>query len=233
MSANPHIGPASLTTTIFGGRVSSAKKSPAPAWSNGTGGSHRDVNKDLTRLERRKSVVTAPNLKNDGTRVNALDEPWRSMTAEDALRHLVAEDALRRTSEGQSESQRLGLGGLVNRRLLVAWRRENGLCAKCGRAIPADEPEFRNCSRCRSAFRDRARRKALNLTEAERLARNARARKSYFKIVHGTPPPPKVVAPVVAVVAQKQTAAGPKRDRAAYFRAYRAAKADREAEAKS
>ena len=191
--------------------------------------------------------MTAPNLKNDGTRVNGRDA-WRAMSAEDALAYLVAEDVARRTAAGQSESQRLGLGGLANRRLLVAWRLERGLCAKCGRAIPADEPEFRNCSRCRSAFRDRARRKALNLTEAERLARNARSRRSYFKIVHGTPPPPKVVARVVAVVAevvapmvaevapvvaQEQTAAGPKRDRAAYFRAYRAAKADREAEAKS
>ena len=192
--------------------------------------------------------MTAPNLKNDGTRVNG--DAWRAMSAEDALAYLVAEDVARRTAAGQSESQRLGLGGLANRRLLVAWRLERGLCAKCGRAIPADQKTFRNCPRCRKSFRDRERRKALNLTEAERLARNARSRRSYFKIVHGTPPPPKVVAPVVApmvvapvvapmvaevapVVAQEQTAAGPKRDRAAYFRAYRAAKADREAEAKS
>ena len=166
----------------------------------------------------------------------AADEPWRSMTAEDALRHLVAEDVARRTSAARDEAYGLGLGGAANRKRLVAWRREHGLCAKCGRAIPADEL-FKHCPKCRKAFRERERRKTLNLTPALRLARAERSRRSYYKLAHGAPPPPKVVAvvaPVVAVVApvvapkvvaaatRKQTAAGPKRDRAAYFREYRA-----------
>ena len=164
------------------------------------------------------------------------DEPWRCMSAEDALAFLLVADAARRTDEGRDEAYGLRLGGIGNRKRLVAWRREHGLCAKCGRAIPADEL-FKHCPKCRAAFRDWERRRNLNLTEAQRLERNERARRSYHKLAHGKAAPPKVVAvvapKVVAVVAQKQTAAGPKRDRAGYFREYRAAKAKLKAEAKS
>ena len=175
-------------------------------------------------------------------------ETWRRMSAADALAYLVAQDAARRTMEGRDEAYALRLGGIGNRKRLVAWRRENGLCPKCGRAIPADEPEFKHCRRCREAFREYQRHVNANLTEPQRLARNERARRSYHKLVHGKTPPPKVVAvvapkvvaaEVVAVVAppststKKETAAGPKRDRALYFREYRAARAKRKAEAKS
>ena len=200
--------------------------------------------------------MTNNTLKTDAPRVNKLapdsgaeGAPWRTMTACDALAFLVAEDVARRTREGRGEAHELGLGGPANRRRLVAWRRENQLCPKCGRGLPADEPEFKNCPLCRESFRNQQSRHNRNMTAAQRLARNERARKSYHKIVHGTPPP-KVVAPavaevvapvvavvapvvavvapkVVAVVAQKQTAVGPKRDRAAYFRAYRANRANR------
>ena len=178
-------------------------------------------------------------------------EPWRSMTAEDALRHLLDADAARRTMEAQAEAYRLGLGGLSNRRRLVAWRRENGLCPKCGRAIRADEAEFKHCRRCRQTFREQQRHFNASLTEPQRLARNERARKSYHKLAHGKAAPPKVVTlitpkvvtrevvtpmvtpdPMVTPVVtppststKKQTAAGPKRDRAEYMRAYRADRA--------
>ena len=145
------------------------------------------------------------------------------MTAEDALAYLVAEDVARRTKEGRDEAYALRLGGIANRKRLVAWRRENGLCAKCGRAIPTDEAEFKHCPKCRKAFRDWERRRSRNLTEPQRLARNERARRSYHKLAHGKAAPPKVVAqpaPPSEVVARN----GPKRDRASYFRAYRLAR---------
>ena len=146
------------------------------------------------------------------------------MTAEDALAYLVAEDAARRTMEGRDEAYGLRLGGIGNRKRLVAWRRENGLCAKCGRAIPANEP-FKHCPKCRAAFRDWEKRRTRHgLTEAQRLARNERARRSYHKLVHGKPAPPKVVTLVTPMVTRDKTG-GPKRDRAAYMRAYRARKA--------
>ncbi len=150
-------------------------------------------------------------------------EPWRSMTAEDALAYLVAEDAARRTSEARDEAYGLRLGGIANRKRLVAWRRENGLCPKCGRAIRADEPEFKHCRRCRQAFREYQRHVNANLNERQRLARNERARRSYHKLVHGKAPPPKVVAPGPMVTpVTPVTRAGPKRDRAEYMREYRA-----------
>ena len=158
-------------------------------------------------------------------------EPWRSMPAEDALAYLVAEDVARRTDEARDKAYGLRLGGIANRRRLVAWRRENGLCPKCGRAPRADEPEFKHCRRCREGFRVSQRHVNANLTEPQRLARNERARRSYHRLVHGKPASPKVVTPMVAVVtptstsAQKQTAADPKRDRAAYMREYRAKRA--------
>ena len=192
--------------------------------------------------------MTAPNLRPAAARVNAHDddEPWRCMTAEDALASLVDADAAQRTLEGRRTANRLGLVGIANKRRLVAWRRENQLCPKCGRGLPADEP-FKHCPRCRRSFREHQRRVNANLTEPQRLARNARARKSYYKITHGKPPPPKVVAPVVTpvvtpdpvvtrsakVVTRDQKTGAPLRDRAAYMREYRSGKADRKAEAKS
>ena len=160
------------------------------------------------------------------------------MTPKDALAYLLAEDAARRTDEARDEAYGLRLGGIANRKRLIAWRRENGLCPKCGRAIRADEPEFKHCRRCRAAFSLQQRRYNANLTEPQRLARNARARRSYHKITHGKLPPKpvtplvtEVVTPVIPMVTpaatptQEQMAAGPKRDRAAYMRAYRSRKA--------
>ena len=149
-------------------------------------------------------------------------EPWRSMTAEDALAYLADADAAQRTLEGRRAANRLGLVGIANHRRLVAWRRENQLCPKCGSGLPADEP-FKHCPRCRQSFREYQRHFNANLNEPQRRARNERARRSYHKIMHGKPPPSKVVAP--------ETPAGPKRDRAAYFRTYRAAKTKLKAEA--
>ena len=128
--------------------------------------------------------------------------------------------------EGRDEAYALRLGGIGNRKRLVAWRRENGLCPKCGRAIRADEPEFKHCRRCREAFREYQRHVNANLTEPQRLARNERARRSYHKLVHGKAAPPKVVTPMVTpkVVTPKPMADGPKRDRAEYMREYRASK---------
>ena len=117
------------------------------------------------------------------------------MTAEDALAYLVAASAARRTMEGRDEAYALRLGGIGNRKRLVAWRRENGLCPKCGRSIRADEPEFKHCRRCREAFREYQRHVNANLTEPQRLARNERARRSYHKLAHGKPAPPKVGLP--------------------------------------
>ena len=156
-------------------------------------------------------------------------ETWRRMRAADALAYLVAQDAARRTMEGRDEAYALRLGGIGNRKRLVAWRRENGLCPKCGRAIRADEPEFKHCRRCREAFREYQRHVNANLTEPQRLARNERARKSYHKLAHGKPAPPKVITlvtpkVVTPMVARNQTG-GPIRDRAAYMCAYRARKA--------
>ena len=145
------------------------------------------------------------------------------MSAADALAYLVAQDAARRTMEGRDEAYALRLGGIGNRKRLVAWRRENRLCPKCGRAIRADEPEFKHCRHCREAFREYQRHVNANLTEPQRLRRNERARKSYHKLAHGKAAPPKVVAqpaPPSEVVARN----GPKRDRASYFRAYRLAR---------
>ena len=116
--------------------------------------------------------------------------PWRSMTAAAALAWLLAEDVARRASEPPPPS----LGGHANRKKLVAWRRENGRCSKCGRAIPADE-QFVHCRRCRKSFRDWQRHRGQNLTEPQRLARNERARRSYHKLTHGKPAPPKVGLP--------------------------------------
>ena len=178
------------------------------------------------------------------------------MTPKDALAYLLAEDAARRTDEARDEAYALRLGGIANRKRLVAWRRENGLCPKCGRAIRADEPEFKHCRRCREAFREYQRHVNANLTEPQRLARNERARRSYYKLTHGKPPPElvtrrRMVTPVVtpdpmvtevvtpgqrtdlkpstsdvpSLSVQKPTPGGPKRDRAAYMRAYRARKA--------
>lgn len=112
-------------------------------------------------------------------------EPWRSMAAEAALDYLAAQDAARRTEETRDKAYGLRLGGYANRRRLVAWRRENGLRAKCGRAIPADEAEFKHCPRCRQSFREQQRRVNANLNEPQRLARNERARRSYHKLTHG------------------------------------------------
>ena len=148
------------------------------------------------------------------------------MTAEDALAYLVAEDAARRTLEGRDEAYALRLGGISNRKRLVAWRRENGLCPKCGRAIRADEPEFKHCRRCREAFREYQRHVNANLTEPQRLARNERARRSYHKLAHGKPAPPKAVTPMVTPMVTRDKTGGPKRDRAKYMRAYRARKAE-------
>ena len=199
--------------------------------------------------------MTNPTLKTDSNRVNLSPdiepegEPWRTMESEDALAYLVDADAAQRTLEGRRAASRLGLVGIANKRRLVAWRRENQLCPKCGRALPADEP-FKHCPRCRRSFREHQRHVNANMTEPQRLARNERARRSYHKLANGKPAPPKriaevvapmvaeVVAPMVAevvapMVAEVVAPTGPKRDRAAYFRAYRAAKANREAEAKS
>ena len=159
------------------------------------------------------------------------------MTAEDALAYLVAADVARRTQEGRDDAYALRLGGIANRKRLVAWRRENGLCAKCGCAIPADEAEFKHCPKCRKAFREWERRRSRNLTEPQRLARNERARRSYHKFRHGKPAPPKVVtlvtktrtkmvAPMVTPMVTRDKADGPKRDRAMYMRKYRARKAE-------
>ena len=147
-------------------------------------------------------------------------EPWRSMEAEDALAYLVAEDVARRTEEGRDEAYGRRLGGIGNRRRLVAWRRENGLCPKCGRAIPADEAEFKHCPRCRESFRLTQRYINANLNEHQRLARNERGRRSYHKLVHGKAPPPKVVRRGAMVTPPARV--GPKRDRAEYMREYRA-----------
>ena len=114
------------------------------------------------------------------------------MTAEDALAYLVDADAARRTLEGRRAANRLGLVGIANKRLLVAWRRENQLCPKCGRGLPANEP-FKHCERCRRAFRQYQRHVNANLTERQRLLRNERARRSYHKLAHGKAPPAKVV----------------------------------------
>ena len=149
----------------------------------------------------------------------------------------MAEDVARRTSEGRDGAYALRLGGLANRKRLVAWRRENGLCAKCGRAIPADEAQFKHCPKCRKAFRDWERERSRNLTEPQRLARNERARRSYHKLAHGKPAPPKVVTlvtktrtkmvtPMVTPMVTRDKTGGPKRDRAEYMRAYRARKAE-------
>ena len=141
-------------------------------------------------------------------------DPWRSMTPENALAYLVAEDVARRTDEARDEVYGRRLGGIANRKRLVAWRREHGVCAKCGRAIPADESEFKHCPRCRAAFRDWEKRRTRHgLTEAQRLARNERARRSYHKLVHGKAPPPKVVTldpmvtPVVTPAQRKNSPA--------------------------
>ena len=110
------------------------------------------------------------------------------MTAEDALAYLVDADAARRTLEGRRAANRLGLVGIANKRRLVAWRRENQLCPKCGSGLPADEP-FKHCPRCRQSFREHQRHVNATLNERQRLARNERARRSYHKLVHGKPPP--------------------------------------------
>ena len=154
------------------------------------------------------------------------------MTAEDALAYLVAEDAARRTREGRDEAYGLRLGGRANRKRLIAWRRENGLCPKCGRAIPVDEVEYKHCPKCRAAFRHHQRHVNANLTEPQRRARNERERQRYHKIMHGRPAPPRVAAPkrtrvaapvVTPLVTPVAAPTGPRRDRAAYMRAYRAA----------
>ena len=143
--------------------------------------------------------------------------PWRSMTAADALAWLVAEDVARRASERHAP----GLSGPANRKRLIAWRREHGFCPKCGRPIPADE-QFIHCPRCRQAFREWEKRRPH--TEAQRLARNARARRYYNRIIK--PGLPKVVTPMVTpgpMVTRNQPGTGKaKRDRAEYMRAYRA-----------
>ena len=179
-------------------------------------------------------------------------DPWRSMSAEGALAFLLAEDVARRTSAARDEAYGLRLGGIANRKRLVAWRRENGLCPKCGRAIPADKVEFKHCPSCRKAFREYQRHVNASLNETQRIARNERARKSYHKLTHGQPPPElvtrrRMVTPMVTVVTPdpmvtksdnltsstaRKTAAGPKRDRAEYMRDYRAAKAAQQAEPK-
>ena len=151
-------------------------------------------------------------------------EPWRTMSAEDALAYLAAEDAAQRTLEGRAEAYARRLGGYANRRRLVAWRRENGLCPKCGRARRADDPEFKHCRICRKAFREHQRHLNANLTEPQRLARNERARRSYHKLAHGKAPPPKAVTgevPVVTPMVTPTITGGPKRDRAEYMRQYR------------
>ena len=183
--------------------------------------------------------MTNPKLKYPTATVNSLSDlepvrdPWRTMTAQDALAFLLAEDAAQRTLDAHE----LRLGGFSNRRRLRAWRRENGLCPKCGTATPADKPKFKHCQKCRDAMSEQQRRFNANLTEPLRLARNERARRSYHKITHGKPPPElvmrrrmvtEVVTPVIPVVTevvtpaapptQEQIAAGPKRDRAEYMR---------------
>ena len=158
-------------------------------------------------------------------------EAWRSMPEAEALAHLVALDVARRTSEGRAGADELHLTGLRNRSRLRAWRRENGICPKCGTAIPADEPEYKHCPKCRAVFRDRENRRNANLTEPQRLARNERSRQRFHRIVHGQAAPPKVVTPKVTPVVTPppvvthKTGSGAKRDRAKYMRAYRAKKA--------
>ena len=165
------------------------------------------------------------------------------MTPADALAWLVAEDVARRARENPP----LGMAGAANRKKLVAWRRANERCPKCGRAIPADE-QFIYCPRCRAiAFAEYQRHINRNLTHTQRLARNARSNRSYHKLTHGRPPPPKVVTPpgpngyatgpMVTPDPRwlrrrprwlrgprwlRTSPASPKRDRAAYMRAYRA-----------
>ena len=102
---------------------------------------------------------------------------WRSMAAEAALDYLAAQDAARRTEEARDKAYARRLGGIANRRRRVAWRLENGLCPKCGRARRADDPEFKHCRICRQAFREYQRHVNANLTEPQRLARNERARR--------------------------------------------------------
>ena len=158
-------------------------------------------------------------------------ETWRRMSAADALAYLVAQDAARRTREGRDEAYGLRLGGIGNRKRLVAWRRENGLCPKCGRAIPADEPEFKHCRRCREAFREYQRHVNANLTEPQRLggtsARAARAttNSSARQAAAAQGGYAGSGYAVTAEVVTRDKTGGPKRDRAAYMRAYRARKA--------
>ena len=60
-----------------------------------------------------------------------------------------------------SERHAPGLSGPANRKRLIAWRRENGFCPKCGRPIPADE-QFIHCPRCRQVFRDWEKRPSIS-----------------------------------------------------------------------
>ena len=71
-------------------------------------------------------------------------DPWRSMSAEGALAFLLAEDVARRTSAARDEAYGLRLGGIANRKRLIAWRRENrSLCPNrtAGGAIQADQTD--------------------------------------------------------------------------------------------
>ena len=129
----------------------------------------------------------------------------------------------RRTSEGRDEAYGLRLEGVANRKRLIAWRRESGLCAKCGSAIRPDQAEFKHCERCRDAFSLQQRRYNARLTERQRLARNARtSRKSYWRCAHGKPlHRPRWLRPPPPLVTEAVTRPGPKRDRAEYMRLYR------------
>ena len=206
-----------------------------------------EATSEISARQQKKAQMTIPTVKPDFHPVNPSPEiepegePWRSMSADDALDYLAAQDAARRTEEARDKAYGLRLGGYANRRQLVAWRCENGLCAKCGRAIPADEAEFKHCPRCRQSFCEQQRRVNANLTEPQRLARNERARRSYHKLTHGKAPPPKATwralarlstptlppvtptgTPVTPTTVMRVAPAGPKRDRAEYMRAYRA-----------
>ena len=158
------------------------------------------------------------------------------MERSDALRYLVDADAAQRTLEGRRAASRLGLVGIANKGRLVAWRRENQLCPKCGSGLPADEP-FKHCPRCRQSFREHQRYVNATLTEPQRLARNQRARRRYHKITHGKPPPElakrrRMATPTIPVVTPEpmvtpvvtREAEGPIRDRASYMRQYRASR---------
>ena len=180
--------------------------------------------------------------RNTAENSNTGAEPWRQLNEADALAYLVERDVERRGNTPWMQLHALGLTGIRNRRKLVAWREEHRLCKKCGRAIPATS-HFKHCDRCCEVMRETQRRKSRNLTEDQRIARNAKARRWYHEQVsteihaeHVPADPAQldieaaiegaggVVTPMVTHADEVVTASTAKRDRAEYMRDYRAAK---------